>query len=384
MAITIKQQLTGFALAGNDQFFVVDSDNNDEDNFKYIVDLYQGATLIHRELVPVRPDNGYGVFNAKSVVSNLVSFDFGGSSFVTENANSRTTYTIKFGEQYEVAGVITNYTDLTTSNTIVAWNGSIHPYDYLSFDSTDFALTASTKLWLTNEPIARNIKLNQNAWIYGRFASVPAGTIKLKVEVYNGEDTTLTSITITPATYFRIAVGSAQINAAVPTTIPANTVWYSVQLYVDATIISQKITYTVYTSCKYPTYRLHFLNELGGFDAFNFDMLSRKTNSIEKKTFSKNPYEFTGDTIAMTTTSRGKGVYYSRSETTRTLKSNWITEAQSTWLSELFESPEVYLEDSGTLYAVSVKQTGYEYKDQKADKLFNIELEIDFSIGKTR
>ena len=58
----------------------------------------------------------YGVVNIAEVVENFVTQNIGdptGQVATTPNDESITDYIVKFGEQYETAGVLTVYPDLT-------------------------------------------------------------------------------------------------------------------------------------------------------------------------------------------------------------------------------------------------------------------------------
>jgi len=62
------------------------------------------------------------------------------------------------------------------------------------------------------------------------------------------------------------------------------------------------------------------------------------------------------------------------------LNSNWITEAQSTQLIDLFMSPDVKYEDeNGNLYAVRVSDKDYEIKTKKNDHLIQIMINLEYS-----
>jgi hypothetical protein len=71
--------------------------------------------------------------------------------------------------------------------------------------------------------------------------------------------------------------------------------------------------------------------------------------------------------------------YYEESKQKLTIFSNWITDTESIWLRELVESPVVYLWDGTTLQAVNITNSMYEEKKWINDKMFNLQLDIEFS-----
>ena len=51
-----------------------------------------------------------------------------------------------------------------------------------------------------------------------------------------------------------------------------------------------------------------------------------------------------------------------------------------TWLEELINSPEVYLDDSTYgLVSVNIMNSSFEFKQSVKDKLFNLEIEFEYS-----
>ena len=65
--------------------------------------------------------------------------------------------------------------------------------------------------------------------------------------------------------------------------------------------------------------------------------------------------------------------------------SDWITDEESIWLRSMFSSPEIYLELDGEIKALKgIKQNSYDVKEFQYSELFNIEVELEFSIDNYR
>jgi hypothetical protein len=60
------------------------------------------------------------------------------------------------------------------------------------------------------------------------------------------------------------------------------------------------------------------------------------------------------------------------------VSTDFLTDAEYQWLSQLVLSPFVYLEDAGILYPVTIEATDYEFKEHIVDMLTNLSLDIDF------
>lgn len=147
---------------------------------------------------------------------------------------------------------------------------------------------------------------------------------------------------------------------------------YTVQLPYKSTVRS----FCLDRSCSvYVNTRLMFLNRQGAFDYWNFQLDNKRTNSISRTEY-KQELGFTyniGD--------RGRTVLAQKVTEEHNVNTNWITEEQYYYLSELVSSPEVYVidENNGNAYPVIITDTSYEFKTYNRDKLFN--LTVSYSMA---
>jgi hypothetical protein len=82
---------------------------------------------------------------------------------------------------------------------------------------------------------------------------------------------------------------------------------------------------------------------------------------------------------------REKATYYTKTTPSLKLMSDWISEAESNWLLELFASPEIYLQSGNELIAVAkIKATNYGKKKVVRDKLFKIDVELELGYDNYR
>lgn len=112
--------------------------------------------------------------------------------------------------------------------------------------------------------------------------------------------------------------------------------------------------YNVIECCNERTVRLHWLNRLGGADAYTFT--SKK--KIEEKTKSETAQKPLGWlTTSPPATSYDKGLFKIHQEVTKEyeVESSFYDEQQGAWIAELLSSPEVYMETSDGLIAVVIQ-----------------------------
>ena len=133
---------------------------------------------------------------------------------------------------------------------------------------------------------------------------------------------------------------------------------------------------------------------MGGFDYFNFTKVSRHSEDIERKFFQTTSNDLETDgSINYSISNREKVQYYTKSMPKMKLTSDWIEYNTYNWLLELIESPEIYLMDSYTdpsgsteIRRIPVKniEGNWEEKVSSVDKVFNLEVNLEFGINNIR
>jgi hypothetical protein len=137
---------------------------------------------------------------------------------------------------------------------------------------------------------------------------------------------------------------------------------------------------------KYKSFRLHWLNRLGGYDSFTFDMASQEDINIERNFFTK-LLQDSGNYSSPKSygyTTRGETQYHTQYSTIYSVTSNWITEAESNMLAEMMTSPNVYWEkdaDNNKFIPINIKATTYrkQSKTNNNTKVFNHEFQFEVS-----
>ena len=127
--------------------------------------------------------------------------------------------------------------------------------------------------------------------------------------------------------------------------------------------VQKSETYTFNISCDCSTktkYKLMWLNELGGWDFYTFDLGSNKSLVIAKSIYQKKLKEIKS-TNAYTYNQGGRGrtTYDTKSTLNYVVRSNFLTQEKIEWLSWIYESPEVYWidEPNNKLHPIVIKAT---------------------------
>jgi len=391
--ITITQLPKTFAPVYNDMVVVASSTNIAQTNFSFIFEVYDAAntTLLSTQRIAPEYQYGYGVLNASRILESYVTTDFFANltGDIKSNTNSFDGYTIRIGEEYDVTGTLTQFLDLANTSDFY-FNGSILQNDWINFTITDYELNGTTKKFLTDSP--SNLKTSINDEGYTSMYNVTV-TNKVVYKTYDSAGALIQTaeIDISAITDKIISIPSApvSINAVTLTSgsqpvITSSVATYTMQVQNSGgTQISEQKTYTV-DSCNRG--RIHFLNDLGGFDAFNFTAAKTNKYQFKKEYYKQQPNRLSAAGLyEYSSTDREWVQHYTNQKETVKLVSDWITDEESQWLRQLFSSPEMYLELDGVIRSLKgIKETNYEVKEYEYNELFNLTVEFEFSIDNYR
>ena len=440
MSLEIKYLPQQYRTVYNPVEIVLYETNNTTRNytgFAYLIDVKDGSTTVGRLKVPPTTD-GFGRFDLSGIMESYISSDLGllnGTNIdsVYDNANSYKDFTLEFGwvhyntgsATYDIPQTVT-FPDTTTGTSydLLTFNGSLPRYrrDVVNFYDwqynnyyLNYTDNSTTRKFLTNSPngLISNSAYNQKlqytdeGYIYVLYDHSNDPIDEIVIQGYDRTNTlisttVLTVPTLTTFNYLRIPVAPAslnKINSSYISTgsqpiITTSAKSYFISLKSGGAIASEKFYFNIDSECRFETRRLEFLNSLGGFDYFNFTKVSRHTEEIERKFFQTTPNDLTSTgAIDYSISSREKVQYYTKSMPKMKLTSDWINYNTYNWLLELIESPEIYLMDSYTapsgsteIRRIPVKniEGNWEEKVSSVDKVFNLEVNLEFGINNFR
>jgi hypothetical protein len=377
MAINIISNPNSVVSAFNQMAFNVSSTQAGQSNFNFIADVYVSGinTAVSRIAIPKQPSVNTCLIDASPILKNYVKNDFfnvSGSNYCQANINSRAKYYVQFGELYDVSGVPTIYPDLrrfptSGSNTAVnsifgfeqfntnVWNG----YDVSGFG------------FLTEIP--ERITIEQGQELRLSFYD-PNNLIGfLYVDGYSLDYVVANKVS-----------GEFLYNVNVKNLFGLNQIYstigtHTITLSNQSNAPVKTITIEIVAACsKFDTIRLHWLNNLGGWDSYNFTKQSIKAMDIERKQFKKM------QSINYSKSDRLKTNYNTTIIDKLQINSDWISDEMADWFQGLLTSPIVYLERGADNF-VSVNITNSEYLIQQylnGRKIHNLQLDIEYSYNR--
>ncbi len=393
--LTILQSPQNISPGYNDHIFLVESTNYASADFKFIAEIKDDGTTIAKLKVPVLPGTDKGVFNVQRIIESYMSYDFDLENDLSyfNPDNSVFKYEVEFGDEYSG----TEYTNQTSVER-TGFHGGMTRRDFTTYASGDWvAHSGGTSKFLTNQR-TRNIR-QQWDWLY--FIEAPQGISWFPsyatYKSYSASGTLLKTVTVTYATgatnntYFVGKVPSgrntSEIGSVLSGTLPvihASAAYYTIAIYDNNDVrITEEYRVDLIDDCsRYDEITVWYLNPMGGFDSFMFNMVSRKSIGTQKKQMRRQQYELVGDTYTYNVNKHGLTNYDTRVTESMLLNSDWINDQESNAIGELIASPTVFVQlDGETDYIpVIVNTPSWEEKNENTDGLFNCTIEIQFDM----
>jgi hypothetical protein len=122
--------------------------------------------------------------------------------------------------------------------------------------------------------------------------------------------------------------------------------------------ISLRFNYQIIPNCRpYEVVRLAFLNKLGGYDYWNFNLVSKYKSNIKRTQIDRSldPQYIKGD--------RGRDVIYSTAVENWTINTDFLTDSDALFIRELVESSSVFIvESDGSILPVVITESTWDFK----------------------
>jgi hypothetical protein len=385
MAITVNNTPGSYQSFHEDMWYVVTSDNIAQTSFKYIFDVYVNSVLVARIKSFPQPNTDKGLFNVAPIIRNYWESYFqpatSQTAFNHTGSGNMVSFTIEFGEEY--AG--TTYTNLTSS----AGTG----YNYYpnisegkgAFDGTWFENGYAGVNLLTKRDLTQ-LQTNQSGnRLFISMNNFTSGVVydwKLNVTRSNGNDTTGGTF-VDVSGIAVIDVSPQAINTYLGGTfISSATESYVVGFEELGAGTQAEVTVTKICQPRHTHIPLHFLNSLGGYDTMIFTLVNRESRNIERKSFEQIDWQYRSSDMFrwnQYNVFNGGAVQFNTQQTiTYKLTSDWLTLKDYTWIRDLIASPEVYMENNGTFIPIKISTSQWTQKKQYVDKVYNLELDIEF------
>ena len=388
MSITIISALPSLLPVGNSDVVVVSSNNTASANFRYVCDV-SGSLSSARLKCDKLPTTSNGFFGVSKVVETLIApkipqltsgWQDGGYA-----VNTNLTFREEFGSPPTVA------TGGTASASLIAWQATFRQQDYAAYSPSSYQASTVSGITVTvsNKPTSYTMASGQHDFIG---FLIKAGSTPVAQVQYN--DITGASARVFTVTgssnisnYFNMgALGLYNLTAGQTSdgklgslSFPPNGATYTVRLILDnaADDKDRTPTYTItIDNCqRYNDLRVFFRNMYGGIDGYTFTRMNRQRVDVDRKTYGYNATVY-GDDVY----DKQWSVTY---RDTYTLNSDWLTDAEFSWLQEMIYAPECWIQLGTQLVPVVVKTDTYNIRKRVVDKLQQISVDVQVGYENT-
>jgi len=388
MSITLINP-SGYPSAQDNLWSIAYSSNSGQVDFKYVFDVFvDGMQLVRTKVFP-EPSNGRGYFDAMPIVKNEITYGwFNPAKNETAQATlcnqsdtlNEKIYQIRVGEDYSG----TTFLNLASGN-VTAYN-----YSAPLFKRRQINIGQKFNNWLTNRPLKIKAKTTDKILIPYNGSTLEV----INVEAYKINNTPAFPsgfgyYTSTPKKYNQVDIGVEAINRISFANYSFNLISSDVAYYLvnfqnsAATIKTSTIRVDIDCNPNYTPINLYFINAYGMFDTARFNLASRLTMDVERKTFEQRNYTFNNSSVdyydANNVYNESKINYGSKTNHSYKLTMDFPSDAEYLWLAELIVSPQIYAEIDGNYYPVTIKNTNYEYSTYTNNKLKVLEIDIDLN-----
>jgi hypothetical protein len=385
--ITLVEPSIDILPAFNRINYTISSTNANEVGFKYVVKVYNtDDELITTAYYDSPADPGEPVeFDVSKYVSTEFTYNKGFYETATSSSSTNAIkgYYLKCYEYYEVGGefVIVLASEVI-SETKYAFAGALPLLELKNWYSNQAQYWGSSNTVYNPLTAWDTIKVRETDSQV--FAFINTGLLNSIELLVTDKNNVTTQYFITPTTVTNPTITYIKIT---PITYDPSVA--SIQLFVNwnnGSARRYKFA-TMYTqSCgRYDPIRIAYLNKYGAYDFFNFDLVNKTSFQIEKKGYERN---YSGDIYEANNivVKNVNPIYYTKETQNWKIISDYVNDTQSELLRELYSSPLVYLNLVNDNYItpswipVKPNATTYEVKKTASDKLFNIEMDVEFQL----
>lgn len=131
--------------------------------------------------------------------------------------------------------------------------------------------------------------------------------------------------------------------------------------------------------CSYNGVRFAWKNEFGVWDYYTFTLQSDSIVNVQRTGYEQTFVDFSAATsVSYDKSRRGQKQFYNELNQVKTANSNWLTDAEASWLRELFFSANVYIQDGTDMLPVVITSANVVEKTNPRTQK-NFQYQIEFS-----
>ena len=219
------------------------------------------------------------------------------------------------------------------------------------WDETDYELDGATKSWLTDQPTTFNCTLGQDLWLNTKDVTTVVINKRVYFENDNGDifykaiagDDFIKGVAVGPNNYGSLTVVSGTAPLVKPATVSYQ-VWYSDGAFNPVQSVKYKVT--IDRRVLISESHIVFLDRLGSWSSFAFQLKSYEKLSIKRETYNKDvPGSVVDSQWQYKSYEQGSINFNTQVAKTIDLNTNWMTESAAEYFQQLVTSPQTYIKN---------------------------------------
>ena len=235
--------------------------------------------------------------------------------------------------------------DITEFTNKKVFNGAFTWGEFPTFDETNYILNADNKLWLTTQPKTEfHSTLGQDLWLNSK------ARLGKRVYFENNDGEVFAKVIVSNDSIVQVAVGANNLGTLLPVsgTLPLikdDTTYYEFW-YSEDGVGEDSIRYRVTLDKRTfnEEYQICFLDRLGSFSSFAFQLKSYERGEVTRDEFNKDVKGFvSGGEWTYNLDEFGFNTFNTNVTKTIELNTNWLNEQMSAYFNELISSPQTFI-----------------------------------------
>lgn len=381
MAITINQAPTYPNAVYTNLVYAVSSDLVNNPQFQYVMDIRSGsgAGPILSRIRQYPNPAGVAIFDPSRIIRDYLEYD---TSFnqtaiydLVTDTQAVQEFTIEFGEEYGTSpsssvvlydgngspgdpNVSDGFNDLIFQGTIDPNNGISYNWPY----------SGSQKL-LTDRPDGVPMDGSQDVFYVSAYNGTTTNSVTFRSLSTNGSVTDTRTMSLDNQDFKAANVG------------------YNGTL-LQSTPYGLRVTYAGETriwpydedACNYDRVNFAFINNYGMWDFYGFNLPIKKNTSIMRKSFVKPFVDYSSVTAPYNGKRRGTSVYNTSYMDNISVSTPYVTQDVAEWLTQLIESPEVYIQEGTNMVPIVITNSNYIHNTNiRSQKAFQYEISYQYA-----
>ena len=397
MAVDILQQPTTPNVTGTNLVYTLSSSNATKPQFRYVTDIFESGSGDYLTTIKTYTNLSLNtVLDVSRELGDRLEYDYNWDvTGSTQPIESVKTFDLRFGEEYaeSVTGSITLYTGSTPNYLEVfpgIWDISNGSFNFDSSSVVEAQNILSNAPESLNEPNWPRTGSKEN-WLWVNDTDYHTITILNPEQapicgiIDNNNNVLGTySFPISASSFTTFGIGPQNlIDAGVSSSIIEQAARL---LYVDLNDPPNTSYYNIFLPrqdghpCSDEYTRFAFINQYGFWDYYNVYNPVRKTTAVKRNQYKRPFVSYDNYIGTFDIENRGETQHYTELSDRYNVTTDYITEQTANWLSELFESPSVFIQQGTEFIPINITKTNYRVNNSTArNKLF--QYEIDYKMA---